>query len=188
MAIFWTLITVLPVVAFAACRFVCREKALAWSGMLDGIRHSASFFAQTEELMRGLAAWALSTFAWFWTAYECDTINIDVFDSLLFKRQTGGVFVYVLAAVLLVLTNLWMKKHLPVRALSGLFMLFPALAMKTTRLLVPAPGEFAPVQLLVLLLYLYAVCGMFGMFYPWHLENLVRRFFGGRPVSVKQEK
>ena len=173
MVIFWSLITVLPVVAFAASRFVCREKALA---------RCERFFVS------GPAAWALSTVAWFWTAYECDTINIDVFDSLLFKRQTGGVFVYVLAAVLLVLTNLWMKKHLPVRALSGLFMLFPALAMKTTRLLVPAPGEFAPVQLLVLLLYLYAVCGMFGMFYPWHLENLVRRFFGGRPVSVKQEK
>ena len=35
--------------------------ALAQGGMLDGIRHSASFFAQTEELMRGLDAWALST-------------------------------------------------------------------------------------------------------------------------------
>ena len=173
MATFWSLIAVLPIVALAAGRVLCREKTLAWC---------ERFFVSVP------AAWALTTVGWFWTAYECDTINIDVFDTILFKQQTGGVFVYVLAAVLLVLTNLWMKKHLPCRALSGLFMLFPALAMKTTRLLVPPPGEFAPIQLLVVLLYCYAVCGMFGMFYPWHLENLVRRCFGGQVVSVKQEK
>lgn len=173
MAIFWTLITVLPIVALAAGRFVCREKTLALC---------ERFFVS------GPAAWALTAVAWFWTAHECATINIDIFDSILLKEQTNGAFVWVLAAVLLVLTNLWMRRHLPVRALSGVFMLFPATAMKTTRLLVPAPGEFAPVQMLVLLCYGYAVCGMFGMFYPWHLENLVRRVFGGVPVPTKQEK
>ena len=170
---FWTLVAVLPIALLAVGRVFLRERTLALC---------ERFFVSAP------AAWALTAVGWFWTARECDTINIDVFDSILFKQQTGGVFVYVLAAVLLVLTNLWMRPHLPCRALSGIFMLFPALAMRTTRLLVPAPGEFAPVQLLVLLLYLYAVCGMFGMFYPWHLENLVRRFFGGRPAPVKQEK
>lgn len=173
MAIFWTLITVLPIVALAAGRLFCREKTLAIC---------ERFFVSRT------AAWALTPIAWFWTAYECDTINIDIFDSLLLKQQTNGTFVWVLAAVLLVLTNIWMQKHLPCRALCGIFMLFPATAMKTTRLLVPAPGEFAPVQLLVLLFYGYAVCGMFGMFYPWHLENLVRRLFGGVPVPTQQEK
>ena len=30
-----------------------------------------------------LAAKILTAAAWFWTAYECDTIGIDVFDMLL---------------------------------------------------------------------------------------------------------
>ena len=38
--------------------------------------------------------------AWFWTAYECDTIGIDVFDMLL-KRFPGQV--WVMAAVKVVL-------------------------------------------------------------------------------------
>ncbi len=173
MLIFWTLISVLPIVALAVGRLGFREKTLALCERF--------FVSKVVSLV-------LTPVAWFWTAYECATINIEFFDSLLFKEQTNGVFVWVLAAVLLVLTNLWMQKHLPCRALCGLFMLFPAAAMKTTRLLVPAPGEFAPVQLLVLILYGYAVCGMFGMFYPWHLENLVRRLFGGVPVPTQQEK
>lgn len=167
------MITVLPIVALAAGRLFCRAKTLALC---------ERFFVSRP------AAWALTAVGWLWTAHECNTINIDVFDAILFKQQTGGVFVFVLAAVLFVLTNLWMARHLPCRALCGLFMLFPAAAMKTTRLLVPPPGEFAPIQLLVVLLYCYAVCGMFGMFYPWHLENLVRRCFGGQVVSTKQEK
>lgn len=173
MALFWTLITVLPIVALAAMRFACREKTLALG---------ERFFVSRP------AAGVITAIAWIWTAYECDTIGIDVFDSILFKQASNGLFVYVLAAVLIVLTNLWMARHLPVRALSGIFMLFPATAMKTTRLLVPSPGEFAPVQLLVLVFYFYAIVGMFGMFYPWHLENLFRRVFGGQPVSTKQEK
>ena len=45
----------------------------------------------------------LTAVAWFWTAYECDTIGIDVFDMILMKERTGGLFVWVLAAVLTVL-------------------------------------------------------------------------------------
>lgn len=173
MVTFWTLITVLPIVALMAGRVLYRAKTLALC---------ERFFVSRP------AAWMLTAVGWLWTAHECDTINIDVFDSILLKQQTGGIFVYAFAVVLFVLTNLWMQRHLPCRALCGLFMLFPAAAMKTTRLMVPVPGEFALIQLLVLVLYGYAVCGMFGMFYPWHLENLVRRGFGGRPVSTKQEK
>ena len=42
-------------------------------------------------------AMALTAIAWFWTAYECDTIGIDVFDMLL-KRFPGQV--WIMAAVL----------------------------------------------------------------------------------------
>ena len=47
----------------------------------------------------------LTAVAWFWTAFECSTIGIDVFDMILLKERTGGLFVWVLAAVLTVLTT-----------------------------------------------------------------------------------
>ena len=43
------------------------------------------------------AAMVLTAIAWFWTAYECDTIGIDVFDMLL-KRFPGQL--WIMAAVL----------------------------------------------------------------------------------------
>ena len=42
----------------------------------------------------------LTAVAWFWTAFECNTIGIDVFDMILLKERTGGLFVWILAAVL----------------------------------------------------------------------------------------
>ena len=42
-------------------------------------------------------AMVLTAIAWFWTAYECDTIGIDVFDMLL-KRFPGQL--WIMAAVL----------------------------------------------------------------------------------------
>lgn len=115
-------------------------------------------------------AWALTAVAWLWTAYECSTIGIDVFDAVLLKEKTGGVFVWALALVLVYLTVQWMPKNLPVRALTGILMLIPAELFKTTRLLVPESG-FAAVHVFVLAAYLGALVGMYGMFYPWRLET-----------------
>ena len=118
----------------------------------------------------------LTAVAWFWTAYECDTIGIDVFDMILLKARTGGVFVWVLAAVLAVLTFLWMRRYLITRAIMAIFMLAPASVFRWTRLMVPESG-FAPVQLLVGFMYVLAAIGMYGMFYPWRIESVLKRVF-----------
>ena len=119
-------------------------------------------------------AWTLTGVAWLWTAYECDTIGIDVFDAILLREKTGGVFVWVLAVALVYLTVKWMPKCLPVRALTGILMLIPAELFKTTRLLVPDSG-FAAVHVFVLTAYLGAIVGMYGMFYPWRIETALGR-------------
>jgi hypothetical protein len=124
----------------------------------------------TKKSSDAMAA-VLTAVAWFWTAYECNTIGIDVFDMILMKERTGGFFVWVLAAVLTVLTFLWMRPHLITRAIMAIFMLLPATVFRFTRLMVPESG-FAPVQLLVGLMYVLAVIGMFGMFYPWKVEKI----------------
>ena len=113
----------------------------------------------------------LTAVAWFWTAFECNTIGIDVFDMILMNERTGGFFVWFLAAVLTVLTFLWMRPHLITRAVMAIFMLLPATVFRFTRLMVPESG-FAPVQLLVGLMYVLAVIGMYGMFYPWKIEKV----------------
>ena len=118
-----------------------------------------------------VVAAVLTAVAWFWTAYECDTIGIDVFDMILMKEHMGGFFVWVLAAVLTVLTFLWMRPHLITRAIMAIFMLLPATVFRFTRLMVPESG-FAPVQLLVGFMYVLAVIGMYGMFYPWKIEKI----------------
>ena len=114
-------------------------------------------------------AMVLTAIAWFWTAYECDTIGIDVFDMLL-KRFPGQV--WIMAAVLTYLTIIWMPKHLLTRSIMGLFMLLPAELFKLTRPILPESG-FAPVQIVVAIAYLLAVVGMYGMFYPWRVEAAV---------------
>ena len=118
-----------------------------------------------------VVAAGLTAVAWFWTAYECDTIGIDVFDAILLKERTGGLFVWVLAAVLTVLTFLWMRPHLITRGVMAVFMLAPASVFRVTRLMVPESG-FAPVQLLVGFMYVLAAVGMYGMFYPWKVEKV----------------
>ncbi len=113
----------------------------------------------------------LTAVAWFWTAFECSTIGIDVFDMILLKERTGGLFVWVLAAVLTVLTIRWMRPHLVTRGIMAIFMLAPAEVFKFTRAMVPDHG-FAPVQILVGFMYVLAVIGMYGMFYPWKIERI----------------
>ena len=118
-----------------------------------------------------MLAKVLVVIAWFWTAYECDTIGIDVFDMLL-KRFPGQV--WIMAEVLSYLTVIWMPKNLLTRAVMGIFMLIPAELFKVTRPLVPDSG-FAPIQIVVVLAYVLAVIGMYGMFYPWRIEAALKR-------------
>ena len=121
----------------------------------------------------------LVVLAWFWTAYECDTIGIDVFDMILFKEATNGVLVWVLAGVLSYLTWIWMPKHLLTRAIMGIFMLIPAELFKFTRPILP-DGGFAPVQIVVAVAYVLAIVGMYGMFYPWRIEKALLVVAKGR--------
>ncbi|MBO7684501.1 MAG: hypothetical protein J6T51_07240 [Kiritimatiellae bacterium] len=114
-------------------------------------------------------AMALAAVAWFWTAYECDTIGIDVFDMLL-KRFPGQL--WIMAAVLTYLTIIWMPRHLLTRSVMALFMLAPAELFRVTRPLLPESG-FAPVQIVVAVAYVLAVVGMYGMFYPWKIERIL---------------
>lgn len=130
----------------------------------------------SERQSKQLAA-VLTAIAWFWAAYECDTIGVDVFDAILLKAQTGGLFVWVLAAVLTYLTIVWMPKNLLTRSIMGIFMLIPAELFKITRPLVP-DGGFAPIQIVVALAYLLAIIGMYGMFYPWRIEAALKFVFG----------
>ena len=122
------------------------------------------------------AAMVLTAIGWFWTAYECHTIGIDVFDMLL-KRFPGQV--WIMAAVLTYLTIIWMPKNLLTRSIMGIFMLVPAELFKVTRPMLPESG-FAPVQIVVAIAYVLAIIGMYGMFYPWRIETAlkgVKRFF-----------
>ena len=121
-------------------------------------------------VMVPMLAKVLVVIAWFWTAYECDTIGIDVFDMLL-KRFPGQV--WIMAAVLSYPTVIWMPKNLLTRAVMGIFMLIPAELFKVTRPLVPDSG-FAPIQIVVVLAYVLAVIGMYGMFYPWRIETALK--------------
>lgn len=112
-------------------------------------------------------AMVLTVIGWFWTAYECNTIGIDVFDMLL-KRFPGQV--WIMAAVLSYLTIIWMPKNLLTRSIMAIFMLIPAELFKITRPLLPESG-FAPIHLVVGLAYVLAIIGMYGMFYPWRIET-----------------
>lgn len=148
----WGLILGIPLLAFGGVSLVSPGKA---SQFVEWFRSSRR------------VALALTVFAWFWTAHECDIIGIDVFDMIL-KRFPGQI--WLMAAVLSYLTYIWMPANLSVRALTGILMLIPAELFKTTRLLVPASG-FALVHVFVITAYIGAMLGMYGMFYPWRLEK-----------------
>ena len=118
-----------------------------------------------------VVTWALVVLAWFWTAHECNTIGIDVFDMLL-KRFPGQL--WIMAAVLSYLTVIWMPRNLLTRAVMGIFMLIPAEVLPLVRPHLPESG-FAPIQLVVGVVYVLAVIGMYGMFYPWRIESVLHR-------------
>ena len=118
------------------------------------------------------AAHVLCAAAWLWTAYEIDTIGIEVFDRIVrrlwfFSSDIPGM-VWILAIILTVLTCLWMENLLSLRALSALLMLFPAELFPAVRLC-DTPWRLT----LVVFAYVCAVTGMIGMFYPWHLRRLI---------------
>ena len=154
---FWGLILGLPLLAFGGGVVYSTSKA--------------SDFVEWFKSSRAVAL-ALTVFAWFWTAYECDTIGIDVFDMVL-KRFPGQL--WIMAAVLSWLTFIWMPANLSVRALTGILMLIPAELFKATRPILP-DGGFAAVHVFVVTAYIGAVVGMYGMFYPWRLERGMRWF------------
>ena len=155
MITFWGFVLGFPLLAFGGALALCPA-------------FSAAAVARFERSR--VAAAVLTAVGWFWTAYECDTVGIDVFDTLLFKQWSHGFFVWGLAAVLVGLTVAWMPKNLSVRALTGILMLIPAELFKTTRLLLPESG-FASVHVFVVTAYVGCVIGMYGMFYPWRIEK-----------------
>lgn len=129
----------------------------------------ATRFLQTLPRNRA-AGQVLCAAAWLWTAYEVDTIGIEVFDRIVrrlwfFQSDIPGM-VWILAIVLTVLTCLWMDNLLSLRAISALFMLFPAELFPAVRLC-----DTSWRLTLVVFAYVCAVVGMFGMFYPWHLRR-----------------
>ena len=111
------------------------------------------------------AAVVLCALGWLGTAYELDTIGIEVFDRFL---KVFPFELWILAFVLTVLTCWWMPNLLPIRGLSAIFMLFPAEMFHVIRL---EPTQWRLV--LVVIAYICIIAGMFGMFYPWRLETAV---------------
>jgi uncharacterized protein YjeT (DUF2065 family) len=111
------------------------------------------------------AAIALCALAWIGTAYELDTIGIEVFDRFL---KAFPFQLWIMAFILAVLTCWWMPNLLPIRGLAAIFMLFPAEMFHVIRL---EPTQWRLV--LVIIAYICIVTGMFGMFYPWR----IRQFF-----------
>ena len=86
MTIFWGLILGVPLLAFGGLGLCSPPRAKAAAARFSSSRAAAA---------------VLSAAAWAWTAYECDTIGIDVFNMIL-KRFPGEV--WILAAVLAWLT------------------------------------------------------------------------------------
>lgn len=108
---------------------------------------------------------ALCAIGWLGTAYELDKIGIEVFDRFL---KAFPFELWLLAAVLTVLTCWWMSNLLPIRGLAAILMLYPAELFPVIRL------EDTPLRLaLVVFAYLCAMTGMFGMFYPWRIRQLL---------------
>ena len=105
----------------------------------------------------------LCAIGWFFTAYECDKIGIDIFDQFL-KAFPGEV--WILAVALTILTCWWMENLLPIRGVCALFMLFPAELFPAIRLC-----ESSWRRALVIVAYVCLIIGMFGMFYPWQIRR-----------------
>ena len=152
---FWFFVLGVPLFGYGLFTVICPQ--------------AATRFLQTFPRNRA-AGQVLCAAAWAWTAYEIDTIGIEVFDRIVrrlwFLSSDVPGMVWILAIVLTVLTCLWMDNLLSLRALSALFMLFPAELFPAVRLC-----DTSWRRTLVVFAYVCAVVGMFGMFYPWHLRR-----------------
>ncbi len=153
---FWFFILGIPVSVFG---FV----ALAAPGVVS--RFLVRFPRNT------LAGIVLCAIGWTGTAYEIDNIGIEVFDRIVrrfwFLSADVPGAVWMLAAVLTVLTCLWMSNLLPIRGMAAIFMLFPAELFPTIRLC-----DTSWRLTLVVFAYLCATAGMFAMFYPWRIRQV----------------
>jgi len=118
----------------------------------------------------------LCAVGWAWTAWACHTIGIEVFDRFL-KVFPGELIL--LAVVLTVLTCWWMPNLLPIRGVCALFMLFPGEMFPMIRL----AGTTWRIALVVFA-YVCLVIGMFGMFYPWRIRQVLT-WRAAKPVRVK---
>lgn len=154
---FWFFILGLPVLAYGL--FCSCAPAKAAAGQL--------VFARNK-----IAGNILCAAGWVFTAYEVDTIGIDVFDQIvrrlwfLPKEIPGAVWIW--AIVLTVLMCWWMPNLLPIRGLSALLMLFPAELFPAIRLY----DTFWRLSLVVFA-YFCAVVGMYAMFYPWKIRQFM---------------
>lgn len=119
---------------------------------------------------------ALCAIGWLWTAYELDTIGIEIFDRFL---KAFPFELWILAVVLTGLTCWWMANLLPIRGLSAILMLFPAELFPVIML------EDTQWRLsLVVFAYACAIVGMFGMFYPWRIRQLLA-WISASPCRVR---
>ncbi len=166
---FWFIVLGLPLLAYGVASLLFPERTAAFLRVFP---------------RNVLAGRVLCAVGWAWTAWECHTIGIDVFDKFL-KIFPGELVV--LAVVLTVLTCLWMPNLLPIRGVCALFMLMPAEIFPVIRLC-----DTRWRLTLVVFAYICAIIGMFGMFYPWWIRkalewraaSLVRVRAFGVPLAV----
>lgn len=138
---------------------------LAAYGVFAVLRPSLAAKALVSFPRNRIAAVGLCSVAWLWTAYELDTIGIEVFDRFL---KAFPFELWILAVVLTALTCWWMSNLLPIRGLAAILMLFPAELFPVIML------EDTQWRLtLVVFAYACAIVGMFGMFYPWRIRQLL---------------
>ena len=136
---------------------------LAAYGLFAVLRPSVAGRALVAFPRNRPAGVSLCAIAWFFTAYELDTIGIEIFDRFL---KAFPFELWLLAIVLTVLTCWWMANLLPIRGAAAIFMLFPAELFPVIRL-EPTQWRLA----LVVFAYICATAGMFGMFYPWRIRQ-----------------
>jgi hypothetical protein len=148
---------------------------LAAFGLFAVARSSAAAKALVAFPRNKVAGIALCALAWLSTAYELDTIGIEVFDRFL---KAFPFQLWILAFILTILTCWWMPNLLPIRGLSAIFMLFPAEMFHAIRL---EPTQWRLV--LVVIAYTCIILGMFGMFYPWRIRQALA-WLADKPVRV----
>ena len=158
--IYWFFVLGIPLAAYGL--FAVARPSLASQALVAFPRNRA-------------AGAVLCAIGWFWTAYELDTIGIEIFDRFL---KAFPFELWLLACILTVLTCWWMANLLPIRGIAAIFMLFPAELFPMIRL-----EETAWRLALVVFAYFCAVAGMFGMFYPWRIRQALA-WLASSPVRV----